>query len=87
MDSLWVSLFYIISILIFGDTNILNNIDQTLFFVTVGLIVAFVIEKTSLRSKRWKYANTMPIVFGVGVTPLLQLAVTGLLTFFYLFFI
>lgn len=28
--------------------------------------------------EQWAYSDAMPIVFGLGVSPLLQLAVTGL---------
>lgn len=84
-DGLWITLFFTLSVFIFRNTNILNNNYQILFFIIVSLISAFVWEKIALRLKRWEYAETMPKLFGVGITPLLQLAVTGILTFIFIF--
>ena len=42
-------------------------------------------EKISLSLGRWEYASSMPTLLGVGLTPLLELAITGVLTFLCLF--
>ena len=85
-DGLWISAFFAVSVSIFRNVNILNDSYQILFFTIISLFFAFIIEKISLKSKRWKYASIMPKIFGVGVTPLLQLAVTGILTFLFIFY-
>ena len=46
-------------------------------FSVVLLVFSFLVEKHALHTKRWEYAPEMPRVFGVGVTPLLELAMTG----------
>jgi len=49
-------------------------------FLVLALGFAFIDEKVSLRLKRWEYAAAMPTLGGVGLTPLLEIAVTGLLS-------
>lgn len=47
-----------------------------------GIIVAVIIEYRSvLVLKEWSYLPAMPTIFGIGLTPLIQLSTTGLLTF------
>lgn len=54
-----------------------------LVITIVGFVVAVLIEVEALRSGRWLYAPTMPLVRGldVGISPVLQLAITALATF------
>lgn len=66
---------------VFGEVVIFYSIWQTFLFVVLALVAGFCDEKISLKLGRWEYADTMPRVFGVGVTPFLEFAVTGLLTF------
>ncbi len=86
-DGFWISLFFIITVFIFGNINILLNPFQLLVFIIVCLAFSFVDEKISLRLKRWEYTNKMPKIFGVGISPLSELAVTGVLTFLYVFLV
>jgi len=47
-----------------------------------GLVIATIIEyRYALVTKEWSYTPLMPTVFGIGLSPLLQLSTTGLLTF------
>lgn len=84
-DGVWIAFFFGISTFVFGSINILANKFQLLFFVAVALVFSFIDERVSLKMKRWEYSGQMPRIFGVGVTPLLELAVTGVLTFLYVF--
>ena len=43
----------------------------------LGLWVAVAIELFALYTGRWAYGPAMPLVFGIGLTPLVQLATTG----------
>jgi hypothetical protein len=86
-DGLWISLFFWISVLIFKNINILTNNLQLGLFVILSIAFSFIDEKISLKLNRWKYSKQMPRIFGVGVTPLFELAVTGVLTFLYIFLI
>jgi len=49
----------------------------------IGLVIAFCIEWWALSTGRWAYSDLMPIVpiLSVGLTPLIQLAITGLASF------
>lgn len=84
-DGFWISLFYAISIYIFNNINILTNYTQLLFFVIVSLIFAFITEKIAIKYKKWEYSDRMPKILGVGITPLPQIALTGILTFLLVF--
>ncbi|HLC85244.1 MAG TPA: hypothetical protein VJH22_05620 [Candidatus Nanoarchaeia archaeon] len=39
----------------------------------LGLVIAILIEVRALGFGKWSYASAMPTVFGLGVSPLLQL--------------
>jgi hypothetical protein len=56
---------------------------QQAFVVCVAgmAIAAFIEYRSVLVLKEWSYTPLMPTIFGIGVSPLLQLSVTGLLTF------
>jgi hypothetical protein len=80
-DGLWVTLFYFITVVVFGNINILENYTQLGLFIIISLIFSFFDEKISVKMGRWEYAKSMPTILGVGVTPLLEIAVTGILAF------
>lgn len=86
-DGFWITFFYLISFMIFKSENILNNPSQLMFFSILSLTFSFIDEKISLKMNRWEYDKTMPTIFGVGITPLLEIMVTGILTFIYIFVI
>lgn len=78
-DGAFIVLFFLITAGLFHTTNILAVPLATALFLGLALSFSYLDEKISLRRKRWEYANTMPTIGGVGVTPLLELAVTGLI--------
>lgn len=49
--------------------------------ISVGLAVAVLIELINLNLSRWEYTSAMPTLFGIGLSPLVQLASTGALPF------
>ena len=49
-----------------------------LYFVSAAVVWAAVIEYHGLSTNRWQYSELMPTVFGLGVFPLVQLAITGI---------
>ncbi len=77
-DALWITLSFYVSVLIFGTRDILANPAQLLALVAWLLLFAWVIEVVAIRMKRWEYGSRMPVMLGVGASPLVQLAVTGL---------
>lgn len=76
-DAFFVVFFYVISIAVYGTVNIFENIPQLIFFVSISLIFSFFDEIISLKKGRWKYSKKMPRFMWVGVTPLIEIAVTG----------
>lgn len=85
-DGLWITLFYAISTILFKNADILKNRTQLWAFVIMALTFSFWDEKISLTLGRWEYAEAMPTLFEIGLTPLLELAVTGVLTLLWLNF-
>lgn len=66
-DALWISLAYLLA--------------PNVYVFALGLLVfAYVVELHATRTGRWAYGPHMPRVFGVGLSPLFELPVTGLLT-------
>lgn len=51
-----------------------------LLVVFIGLLLAIFIEFTNLNLGRWAYTATMPTIFGIGISPLIQLALTGIIS-------
>jgi hypothetical protein len=50
-------------------------------FVLSGILLAYAVEYLSINIlHEWAYTPYMPVVLGVGVLPLLQLSLTGLLS-------
>lgn len=49
-------------------------------WIVLGVIVTIVFELWALRVGRWAYGEGMPLVFGIGLFPLLQWLVVPLLT-------
>jgi hypothetical protein len=76
-DAFFIVLFYLVTVLLFGSYDIFSNSLQLVVFVFISLSFSFVDEKISIKKKRWEYAPAMPTIWGVGVTPLLEIAVTG----------
>lgn len=58
------------------------------FIFFFGLLVAVVLEKWALATGRWAYGPSMPIVpwLNVGLTPAIQLGLTGWLSHEIVFF-
>ena len=84
-DGFFISLFYVILSFSFGVRDITRAPGALILFIFLALAFSFFDEQISIRKKRWEYAPEMPLVSGVGVTPLFEIAVTGVTTFFILF--
>lgn len=46
----------------------------------MAFVIAILIEVVNLHLGRWSYTVAMPTLFGIGLSPLVQLALTGMLT-------
>lgn len=48
--------------------------------IFAGITIAFFIEKINLNMERWSYTDMMPTIYGIGISPLTQLALIGVLS-------
>ena len=68
------------------NTNWIKNPGKFdyLMVILLGLIVAIFIEVKNLNLGRWEYTATMPTLFGIGISPLIQLAFTGIISLIFI---
>lgn len=76
-DAGLIVLFTWIAVLALGGSQLVVHSLVVVLFVIMALGFSFVDERLALRWGRWEYAAVMPKIGGVGITPLLELAVTG----------
>ena len=55
---------------------------EFMFTAVVGIIIAAIIEIKAIFLEQWQYTALMPTFLGVGLSPVLQLAITGALSMF-----
>lgn len=77
-DAFWIAVFSSIAAFVFQIDTIMQNPYAITLFILFSLTFSFLDEKISLHLNRWQYTPSMPTIFGVGVTPLLEIALTGL---------
>lgn len=81
-DAVLIVTIYYFSFLIFQNQNLFLNFYQTAFVVLVSIIFAYFYEIYAINNKRWEYSKAMPKIFGAGITPIIQIALTGILTYY-----
>lgn len=77
--------------LIFTGNSLLNKglkwvekpeLSDYCFIVIFSVLFASLIERNALNIGRWAYTDAMPLLFGIGLSPLIQLFVTGIVSLF-----
>lgn len=82
VDAFWILAVYLLIVIIDKDVDWkLNTVNITLFSIFL-IGIAMAIERLGLALGRWVYSSYMPVIFGIGLSPLLQLVVTGLISLF-----
>lgn len=84
IDSLLIAGIYLFIATAWRDLFWLREMNrrQKSAVLMVGMAVAAVIEyRKVFVLKIWEYNQLMPTLFGIGVSPLLQLSITGMLAF------
>ena len=73
-------IFFIISIFNKSISWIENphKLDYNII-ILFGILIATIIEIYSLSNGRWAYTNLMPTIFGIGLSPLIQLFTTSII--------
>jgi hypothetical protein len=51
-----------------------------IIIIVLSSLIAISIEIYSLSNGRWVYTDLMPIIFGIGLSPLIQLFTTGIIS-------
>ena len=74
-DGVIITILYAISYWIFPTYHIV-------IFVLLSLLFAYVWEIYSLKKGKWEYSKNMPKICSIGLTPLLQLAITGVVAIY-----
>ena len=75
-----------IGIMLFNNYIWFANLNKKRFlFITISTItIAFLIEYHALFiAQKWSYTALMPTIFSIGLSPLVQLLVTSLVTFYF----
>ncbi|MBI2135868.1 hypothetical protein HYU06_02240 [Candidatus Woesearchaeota archaeon] len=86
VDALIITGIYLGGIILFNNYVWFANLDKRKFlFVTVSTITtAFLIEYNAIYiAQKWSYTALMPTVFGIGLSPLVQLAATSWITIYF----
>lgn len=83
IDALIILGIYYIIALINKNTKWIFTNKKLNYLITIilGTIIAVYIELNALNQDRWSYTQFMPTIFGIGLTPLLQMIILPLLTF------
>lgn len=55
---------------------------ELIFTMVLGIVIAAIIEIKAIVLRQWEYTPLMPTMFGIGLSPLVQLAVTGALSMY-----
>ena len=79
-DGLIITTLYYLVYLIFKNENIFENYLQLIIFSIASLAFAYGWEIYSINKGKWEYAKEMPLISNVGLTPLVQLLLTGILS-------
>ena len=68
------------------NLNWIKNPSKFDYFMVIflGLIIAIFIEMINLNLGRWEYTLAMPTLFGIGISPLIQLALTGIISLIFI---
>ena len=84
VDAVVILAFYFIISLIRKDAFWLLNIRlaDMLVLLALGLLTALLFEKWALQSGTWDYTSEMPVIFGIGLAPLIQLAILSIISIY-----
>jgi len=83
IDALLILVIYLIVSGILKDLFWMKKLNPPVIgiFVFIGIIIAATIEYDAIYLRhKWSYSALMPTVFGLGISPLVQLSITGLLS-------
>ena len=82
VDLLLVSFIFFINSVIKKSINWIENTKKSdyVIIVILSLLIATAIEIYSIAHNRWLYTESMPTIFGIGISPLIQLFTTAIIS-------
>ncbi len=83
-DLFFISMIFLIVSYKNKTTNWIKSPDYSdyLLIILLGSFISILIEVINLNLESWAYRETMPVIFGIGLSPLVQLSVTSILSLF-----
>ena len=81
-DLILISFIFLIISIFRRNIAWIENPNKADYFIIVvmGFLIAALIEIFSVSNNRWNYTELMPTIFGVGVSPLIQLFSTAIIS-------
>lgn len=85
-DAVIILIIFLLNSLFRKGIDWIYSVDKRdyIIFILFGLIFAIGIEIRAIIMNLWTYNQYMPLIFGIGLTPLIQLSITGVIVLFYL---
>ena len=77
IDSFFIFLAFILVSIINKNVGWKLSVKKLVLFSSILFFVSFIVEVKALITGRWVYSGSMPLIFGIGISPLIQLVITG----------
>lgn len=89
VDAVVILAFYFIIRLMRKDPLWLLHMKlaDTFILLFLGLFTAILFEKWALKSGSWDYTSEMPLIFGIGLAPLIQLSILSIISVYIVKFV
>lgn len=83
-DGIFISIIFLLNCLFRKNISWVKKPEKRdyISFVLLGIASAAAVELKAMAFNSWTYLYSMPLVFGIGLTPLIQLALTGIISLF-----
>jgi len=81
LDALWILAFIILNSIIHRSFQWVEAPTRRdyITLIIIGIITAIFIELEAIVFNHWSYNEFMPVILGIGLTPLIQLALTSII--------
>ncbi len=81
-DLILISFIFLIISVFRKSINWIESPKKSDYFIIIllGMTIAIIIEIYSLSNGRWAYTDLMPTVSGIGLSPLIQLFTTAIIS-------
>lgn len=82
VDAVMILFLYFLNAIFFKELFWIRKLNSKKIYAysLLGLIIATIIELRAFSLNRWEYTSLMPTLFGLGISPIVQLSVTGVIS-------